>query len=71
MTQKDLLSTFGNRIRKIRLSKDITQIELANICQFEKSTMSKIKAGQINVSYFTMFRISEGLDIHIGRLTAD
>lgn len=68
MTQKDLLSIFGNRLRKIRLSKDITQSKLAMICNIEKSTMSKIEAGQVNVSYYTLYRLSVGLDVTICKL---
>ena len=68
MTQENLLITLGMRIRKIRLSKDITQSQLAIICDFDKSTMSKIEAGQVNVSYYTLHRLSEGLDVHICKL---
>lgn len=68
MTQKDLLIIFGNRLRKIRLSKDISQTELATICKFEKSTLSKIESGQVNISYYTLYRISVGLEVSICKL---
>ncbi len=70
MTQKDLLIIFGNRLRKIRLSKDITQTQLASICNFEKSTMSKIEAGQVNISYYTLYRLSVGLEITLCELVS-
>jgi transcriptional regulator with XRE-family HTH domain len=71
MDQQVLLTALGLRIRMIRLNKDLTQSQLATICNFEKSTMSKIEAGQVNVSYFTLCRLSEGLDVNICRLVAD
>lgn len=68
MTQKDLLIIFGTQLIKIHLWKDISQTELATICNFEKSTMSKIEAGQVNVSYYTLYRLSIGLDVSICKL---
>jgi transcriptional regulator with XRE-family HTH domain len=65
MAESPLLKELGKRIRLIRLSKDMTQIQLATKCNFEKSSMSKIESGQVNLSYITLHRISIGLDIHI------
>lgn len=63
MNKQDLLIEMGARIRMIRLTKDLTQSQLATICNFEKSTVSKIEAGQVNISYITLHRISEGLNV--------
>lgn len=68
MEQQELLTALGSRIRMIRLAKDLTQSQLAGICEFEKSTMSKIEAGRVNVSYFTLHRLSVGLDVNICQL---
>jgi len=68
MDQQELLTALGTRIRMIRLAKDLTQSQLASIWNFEKSTMSKIEAGQVNVSYFTLCRLSEGLEVTMCRL---
>ena len=70
-TQQELLTAFGDRVRKIRLSKDLTQSQLASICNFENSTMSKIEAGKVNVSYYTLYRLSIGLNVHVCSLTVD
>jgi transcriptional regulator with XRE-family HTH domain len=63
MEQKTLLTALGARIRMIRLTKNLTQNQLAEICNFEKSTMSKIESGQVNISYYTLFRLSLGLGV--------
>ena len=68
MSESLLLKELGGRIRVIRLSKDMTQNQLAINCNIEKSSMSKIEAGQINLTYITLHRISNGLDIHISQL---
>src|SRR5687768_17473728 len=66
--KEDLLVAIGARIRRIRLTKDLTQSQLASICNFEKSTVSKIEGGQVNISYLTLYRLSKGLEVSICRL---
>jgi len=68
MTKQDLLIGIGTRIRRIRLTKDLTQSQLASICSFEKSTVSKIEGGQVNISYMTLYRLSQGLDVTLCKL---
>ena len=68
MNESLLLKELGTRIRVIRLSKDMTQNQLAINCNFEKSSMSKIESGQVNLSYITLHRISKGLDVHMREL---
>ena len=65
MDKSSLLKELGDRIRVIRLSKDMTQNQLAINCDFEKSSMSKIESGQVNLSYITLHRISLGLEVHV------
>ena len=68
MNETDLLVDLGARIKSIRLSSNMTQNQLAINCNFEKSSMSKIEAGQVNVSYLTLNRISIGLGVPIREL---
>ena len=68
MNESALLKELGVRIRVIRLSKDMTQNQLAINCNIEKSSMSKIESGQINLTYISLHRISNGLDVHISQL---
>ena len=68
MTETDLLVDLGARIKSIRLSSNMTQNQLAINCNFEKSSMSKIESGQVNVSYLTLHRISTGLGVPIREL---
>ena len=68
MNKQDLLVDIGIRIRRIRLSRDLTQSQLASICNFEKSTVSKIEGGQVNISYLTLYRLSQGLNVSICKL---
>jgi len=71
MDEVVLLSKLGKRIRMIRMSKSMTQIQLAMNCDFEKSSMSKIESGKVNLSYITLYRISKGLDVQMRELLPD
>ena len=61
----------GKKIKAIRLSKNMTQNELAIACEFEKATMSRIESGQTNSTVRTLLKISNGLEVHIVDLLND
>jgi len=65
MSDPKFLAALGARIRELRLQKDLTQIELAVLCNFEKASMSRIESGQTNVTMLTLKKISKALDIHL------
>ena len=71
MNESLLLKELGTRIRVIRLGKDMTQNQLAINCNFEKSSMSKIESGQVNMSYLTLYKICKGLNISMKELFAE
>lgn len=63
-----LLKEIGNRIRLLRQEREISQQNLAALCNFEKSNMSRIEAGCSNVTIKTLLTISQALEIHISEL---
>ena len=65
MTDKKLLIALGARIKELRLSKKITQNDLATQCDFEKASMSRIEAGKTNITILTLHRISKALETDI------
>ena len=71
MSDSKFLSVLGARIRKLRLKKDMTQNELAMLCNFEKASMSRIESGQTNMTILTMVKISKALDVDIKDLFND
>jgi transcriptional regulator with XRE-family HTH domain len=68
MEDTNLLVALGAKIRMIRLTKNLTQNQLAINCNFEKSSMSKIESGQVNMSFLTLHRISKGLEVSMREL---
>jgi transcriptional regulator with XRE-family HTH domain len=63
-----LQEKIGERIRQLRETKGISQQNLAAICNFEKSNLSRIEAGRTNPTIFTLFKISQALEVSIAEL---
>ncbi len=62
MNDSTFLAALGQKIRLIRLSKKITQHQLARLCNFEKASMSRIESGKTNVTVLTLRKISNALE---------
>lgn len=63
VTKKELQSLIGNNVKKARARKDISAQELASRCNFEKSTMSRLEAGNTNPTIFTLHKICQALEV--------
>ncbi len=68
MPDKNLLKAVGTKIKQIRAEKQMSQNKLADLCNFEKASMSRIESGQTNTTLLTLRKISTALDIHISEL---
>jgi len=58
----------GIRIRILRESKNMSQQDLADLCNFDKGDMSKLEAGKANPTLKTFLIISQALEVEIGEL---
>jgi len=65
MKKEQLQQKIGFRIKELRESKGISQQILAAKCNFEKSNMARIEAGRTNCTIFTLFKISEALEVSL------
>ena len=63
MKELDLLVKVGERIRIIRVKKNMTQNALAIECNFEKASMSRIESGRTNPTIRTLNKICSALEI--------
>ena len=66
--QKDLLYAFGQTIRKIRLTKNISQEKFADLCNLHRTYISDVELGKRNVSLENIERIANALDMSISEL---
>lgn len=65
MNELQLYVKVGQKIREVRQRKSISQQGLADLCNFEKSNMSRIEAGRTNLTLKTLFCISKALEVPI------
>jgi transcriptional regulator with XRE-family HTH domain len=59
------LIKIGKNIKEIRKVKGITQSELAYMCNFEKTSMSRIESGNTNPTINTLLKIADALDVSL------
>ena len=63
MPEKKFLSMLGSRIKQTRIEKNLSQVKLAELCNFEKASMSRIESGRTNVTVLTLHKISNALGV--------
>lgn len=69
MDKKSFQIAIGKRIRQLREEKNISQVELAALCNFEKSNMSRLEAGNTNPTAFTLYKIAQNLNVSLSEMT--
>lgn len=66
---KDRYSTeillFGERLRQIRLHRNMIQLDLGEAIGMERSEISKIENGKKNIEFNTIVRLAEALDVKL------
>jgi len=53
------------KVRSIRLSKKLTQTELANIIGKDHPSINRLEKGKINPSFIFLLEVAEGLEVTI------
>lgn len=62
------LEIFGKLVREIRISKSLTQSELADIGQFDRNYIGMLERGERNPSLLTLVRLAKALDVPLQTL---
>lgn len=60
---KVVIKKLGEKIRKIRLNKKISQEDLAYSCELEYSQINRIELGKVNTSISHLFLIAKALKV--------
>ncbi|MEI6141893.1 MAG: helix-turn-helix transcriptional regulator [Mariniphaga sp.] len=68
MNGSELTKLLGARIRKLREEQNISQQDLAALCNFEKSNMARIESGRTNPTFLTLVKISVALKVSLPAL---
>lgn len=62
------LEKLGDRIKKIRTEKGLSQEELAYLASFDRTYISLLERAKRNPSYFNLLKLSKGLNISLSDL---
>jgi transcriptional regulator with XRE-family HTH domain len=65
MENRKFQVALGERIKKIRLEKNMSQTLLASQCSIEKANLSRIESGQANPTVLTLLKISAALNVSV------
>ena len=61
----EYLICLGKKIKEIRLSKKISQTEIAYRCGFDKSNYNTIEAGKRNPTILSLLKIANALEVNL------
>jgi transcriptional regulator with XRE-family HTH domain len=70
MEKVNLLVLLGKRIKKLRLEKGISQVDLVARMQgnIDTTNISRIEAGRTNPTIYSLYRLSEALEVSMSEL---
>ncbi len=68
MKEQELYKRVADRIKQLRIEKGITQQQLAGLIDYEKSNMSRLESGRVNIKLNTIYKISRALNISMSEL---
>jgi len=68
MQEKDVLSEFSKRLKAIRKKRNLSQENLALICDIDRTYVGRLENLKRNPSLFVLAKIAKGLDIKLSEL---
>ncbi|PAM96252.1 transcriptional regulator [Flavobacterium sp. IR1] len=70
MEKSDLQKLLGKRIKKLRVEKGLSQVDLVARMQgdIDTTNISRIESGRTNPTFYNLYRLSEALEISISEL---
>jgi transcriptional regulator with XRE-family HTH domain len=55
----------GENIRKYRVKRGLSQLDLAAACGFEESSIGRLENGKTNPTIKTLLKLAKGLDVKL------
>ena len=70
MKKAEILKIIGENIRRIRLEKGLTQVDLVGKVEMRIHTtnISRLEHGRTNATIHTLFRISQALEVPLSEI---
>lgn len=71
MAKRDVLKSFGERVREIRTLKGLSQEELARLAKIDRTYIGGIERGERNAGIKNVWRIADALGVPAADLFRD
>jgi transcriptional regulator with XRE-family HTH domain len=71
MNENEILKKFGNNLRRIRLSRNVSQEDMALEIGFDRTYISLLERGKRNPSLITICRLVAYLKVDMNQLFED
>lgn len=68
MTKKSISIKFGERVREIRVSKNLSQEQLADLANVHRTYIGMVERAEKNITLVNIEKIANGLDVNITEL---
>ena len=63
MQEKRFFKVLGDRIAQFRKERGLTQQELADLCEMERSAIARLEGGTENITASTLLKLSKALTV--------
>lgn len=67
-SKRELSGKIGERIKKIRNEKHISQAELGRLCEKDKQHIELIENNKVSPNIYTLYIIAEALNVQLKEL---
>lgn len=70
MEKSEILKIIGQNVKRIRLEKGLTQVDLVGKIEarIDTTNISRIEKGRTNATIHTLFRISQALEVPLSEV---
>lgn len=70
MEKSEILKIIGENIKRIRVEKGLTQVDLVGKieAQIDTTNISRIEKGRTNATIHTLYRISKALEVSLSEI---
>lgn len=65
MQEKEFLKKIGKKIALYRKRKKLSQMQVADACDMERSAIARIEIGNSNVTAVTLLKLSKALGVTV------
>lgn len=67
----DITEQFGKRVRHFRKLRNLSQDELAELCQLHRTYIGSVERGERNITLINANKIANALSVSLADLVAD